>query len=114
MTEEIWQKLPGAGESIVIAKFPEFNAGQVDTAAEEEMDMLIQVVSAIRNMRSEIGIAPSGRPHVDILAHDDRAAAGFISDAAKLLCSLAGLKDLARAPRVCQAQNCSHCRGRAG
>ena len=113
VTEEIWQKLPGAGESIVTTQFPEFNAGQIDTAAEDEMDMLIQVVSAIRNMRSEIGIPPSGRPHVDILAHDDRAAAG-ISDAANLLCSLAGLKDLSPAPRVCQAQNSSNCRGRAG
>jgi valyl-tRNA synthetase len=93
VTEEIWQKLPGAAESIVITRFPEFNDGQIDTAAEAEMDMLIEVVSAIRNMRSETGIAPSGRPHVDILAHDERAAAG-ISDAANLLCSLAGLKDL--------------------
>ncbi len=94
VTEEIWQKLPGAGESIVTTQFPEFNAGHTDAAAEGEIDMLIQVVSAIRNMRSEIGVPPRGRPHVDILAHDDRAAAG-ISDVAKLLCSLAGLKDVA-------------------
>lgn len=93
VTEEIWQKLPGAGESIVIAAFPEFHEGEVDAAAEDEMDMMIQLVSAIRNMRSELGIPPSGRPRADILAHEDRAAAG-ISEAANLLCSLAGLKEL--------------------
>ena len=45
-------------------------------------------------MRSEIGSAPSGRPHVDIPAHDGRAAAG-IREVSNLLCSLAGLKDVA-------------------
>ena len=94
VTEEIWQKLPGAGESIVITKFPEFNAGEVDAAAEDEIDMLIQVVSAVRNMRSEIGMPPKGRPHVDILAHDEESAQR-ITDLSALLCSLAGLKDVA-------------------
>ena len=94
VTEEIWQKLPGAGESIVTTKFPEFNAGEVDAAAEDEIDMLIQIVSAVRNMRSEIGMPPKGRPHVDILAHDEESAQR-ITDLSALLCSLAGLKDVA-------------------
>ncbi|MCX5901524.1 MAG: valine--tRNA ligase [Proteobacteria bacterium] len=94
VTEEIWQKLPGAGESIVTTKFPEFNAGELDTAVEDEIDMMIQVVSAIRNMRSEIGVPPKGRPHVDILAHDEESAQR-ITELSALLCSLAGLKDVA-------------------
>ena len=94
VTEEIWQKLPGAGESIVTARFPGFNAGEVDTAAEAEIDMLIQVVSAIRNMRSETGVPPKGRPHVDILAHDEEADQRM-TEVSALLCSLAGLKDVA-------------------
>jgi valyl-tRNA synthetase len=91
VTEEIWRKLPGAGESIVIAKFPESDPACADAAAVEEMDMLIQVVSAIRNLRSEIGVAPAARIEIDILAHDAKSAR-FISDLTVLLCSLAGLK----------------------
>lgn len=94
VTEEIWQKLPGAGESIVTTKFPEFHADELDTTVEDEMDMMIQVVSAIRNMRSEIGVPPKGRPHVDILAHDEESAQR-ITELSALLCSLAGLKDVA-------------------
>jgi len=94
VTEEIWRKLPGAGESIVITKFPEADPACVDATAEEEMDMLIQVVSAIRNIRSEIGVAPAAKIEIDILAHDDKSER-FISDLTVLLCSLAGLKSAA-------------------
>ena len=91
LTEEIWQKLPGAGESIVITKFPDADPARFDAAAEEEMDMLIQVVSAIRNIRSEMGVTPVAKLQADILAHDEKSAR-FVSDLSALLCSLAGLK----------------------
>jgi valyl-tRNA synthetase len=91
VTEEIWRKLPDSGESIVLAKFPQSDPACADAAAVEEMDMLIQVVSAIRNIRSEIGVAPAARIDIDILAHDDKSAR-FVSDLTVLLCSLAGLK----------------------
>ena len=93
VTEEIWQKLPGAGESIVIARFPEADAARFDTAAESEMNLLIQVVSAIRNIRSEMGIAPAAKLQADILAQDDESAR-FVSKLSALVCSLAGLKSV--------------------
>jgi len=57
ITEEIWQKLPGAGESIVIAPWPEVNAAMLDDAAEFEMSLIQSVTSSIRSIKSVLGIA---------------------------------------------------------
>ena len=63
VTEEIWHQLPGTQGSIMKAVFP---AGQKDSAeirrdneAESEMDLLIELISAVRNIRGEMSISPS-------------------------------------------------------
>ncbi|MGD2097418.1 MAG: valine--tRNA ligase [Desulfobacterales bacterium] len=63
ITEEIWQTLPGTQGSIMKAVFP---ADQKDDAAvgaadraEADMDLLIKLISAIRNIRGEMNISPS-------------------------------------------------------
>jgi valyl-tRNA synthetase len=64
ITEEIWQKLPGAGESIVRARWPKTSKATIDEAAEEEMAILQQAVSGIRNIRSEMNVPPSRKASV--------------------------------------------------
>jgi valyl-tRNA synthetase len=63
ITEEIWYHLPGTQGSIMKAVFP---ADQKDSAAvkaedqaEADMDLLIKLISAIRNIRGEMNISPS-------------------------------------------------------
>jgi valyl-tRNA synthetase len=63
ITEEIWHTLPGTQGSIMKAVFP---ADQKDDAAvaaehqaEADMDLLIKLISAIRNIRGEMNISPS-------------------------------------------------------
>jgi valyl-tRNA synthetase len=58
ITEEIWQRLPGAGESIMIAAYPRVARGQVDATAERDMGAVMAAVMAIRNIRGEMRIAP--------------------------------------------------------
>jgi len=58
ITEEIWQRLPHAGESIMIAPYPKASRKLTDTAAEREMGVVMGVVSAIRNIRGEMRVAP--------------------------------------------------------
>ena len=75
ITEEIWQnllhRLPKEGgssmpsaqalpDSIMIAPYPESEAGRLDHQAEEEMRTLILMVRAIRNTRAQLRI-PSGQ-----------------------------------------------------
>ena len=58
ITEEIWQRLPGTGESITIASYPRVGRGQVDAAAERDMGAVMGTVTAVRNIRGEMRIAP--------------------------------------------------------
>jgi len=63
VTEEIWHKLPGTRGSIMKAKFPDDrNEGaeiRFDEDAESKMTLLIELISAIRNIRGEMNISPS-------------------------------------------------------
>ncbi len=59
ITEEIWQRLPHAGASIMLAPFPKARRKDHDPAAERDMAVLMAVISAIRNIRGEMRIPPS-------------------------------------------------------
>jgi len=58
ITEEIWQQLPHRGESIMIAPYPRGRAALIDAGAEREMGLVIELVTALRNIRGEMRIAP--------------------------------------------------------
>ncbi|HZZ93139.1 MAG TPA: valine--tRNA ligase [Usitatibacter sp.] len=65
ITEELWHKvapLAGkAGDSIMVAPFPEADASRIDEAAEREVAMLMEVVNAARTLRSTMGLAPGAK-----------------------------------------------------
>jgi valyl-tRNA synthetase len=66
ISEEIWQRLPHEGESIMVAPFPKAGARWRDAEAEARMRPVIDVVSAIRTIRSESRISPSVELRVDV------------------------------------------------
>ncbi|MBI4013365.1 MAG: class I tRNA ligase family protein, partial [Candidatus Rokubacteria bacterium] len=71
ITEEIWQRLPkgsGAAASIMVARFPRRRGG--DAAAEADFGPIIDVVTKIRNVRSEMQIPPA-RPLTAIVKPAD-------------------------------------------
>ena len=57
VTEEIWQTMPHEGESIVTASYPK--AIPHDVSAEEQMEVIMETVMAIRTIRGELNISPS-------------------------------------------------------
>ncbi len=59
LTEEIWQALPSQGESIMIAKWPKASEKLLFEKVENEMDLIIEMVRAIRNIRSEANVSPA-------------------------------------------------------
>ncbi len=63
VTEEVWHKLPGTRGSIMKAVFPADRKDSADirreNKAESEMDLLIELISAVRNIRGEMNISPS-------------------------------------------------------
>ena len=58
ITEEIWQRLPHAGDSIMVAPYPKAGRTQRDEDAERAMGAVMAVVTAVRNIRGEMRIAP--------------------------------------------------------
>jgi valyl-tRNA synthetase len=62
VTEEIWQQLPQRkeNESIMVAEFPRPDE-RYDESAADEMELIIDVVSALRNIRGEMNLPPGER-----------------------------------------------------
>jgi valyl-tRNA synthetase len=71
ITEELWQRLPGdkqlhpayqgAEPTIMLAAYPEGREELIDEAAESEMEEIIDLISRVRNIRSEMNIKPADR-----------------------------------------------------
>jgi valyl-tRNA synthetase len=66
VTEEVWQRLPGSEGSIMVAKFPEVSEFIHDQQAVKEMDLIMGVITGVRNIRGEMNIPPSKKVNVFI------------------------------------------------
>jgi valyl-tRNA synthetase len=91
ITEEVWQRLPKgrrAAASIMIARYPRAGRRAIDAAAEAEMAVLMAVVTAVRNVRSEMQIPPS-RALVVILRPADQRQAAILEAGRTALAALA-------------------------
>jgi valyl-tRNA synthetase len=60
LTEEVWQQLPGEkeAESIMVAHFPYPDGQFDDDQVAVEMGLVIEITTAIRNIRGEMNIPP--------------------------------------------------------
>lgn len=89
ITEEIWQKLPHKGETIVLADYPDYREDFADQEAAADMGMMIDLIKAIRNLRAEMKV-PLGQKAKVILAAQSReqqiitAAAGYLDKMAAI------------------------------
>src|SRR5436309_639527 len=59
ITEEIWQRLPHKGESIMLAPYPRPSKKDRKPDAELQMSAVMDLVTAVRNIRGEMRIAPA-------------------------------------------------------
>jgi valyl-tRNA synthetase len=57
ITEALWQQLPHAGESIMVAPWPA--AGPRDEDAEAQVGAMMELVRGMRNARTEAGVEPA-------------------------------------------------------
>jgi len=93
ITEELWQRLPGAHEpllhqaytgadpTIMLAAYPELRAELIDEKAEAEMQALIDLISRVRNIRSEMNIKPGEPVPVMIGAPEEKLRSVFSANA---------------------------------
>jgi len=75
VTEEIWHKLPGTQGSIMKTVFPSDVRDDVsrlrDLEAESKMELIIGIITGIRNVRGEMNIAPSLSLAVSVQAQEE-------------------------------------------
>jgi valyl-tRNA synthetase len=126
VTEELWQRLrpfmsEAPSDALIVAPYPQSDASWQDEEAEQQVDNTIEIVRAIRNIRSEKNVEPArkievhvvtaeaklvARAHIEALArvelHVIQNAAGAPSDGvatavlphAQVIVPLAGLLDV--------------------
>src|SRR5690606_13989061 len=72
ITEEIWQRIaPLAGqqgESIMLQPYPVADSSRIDAEAEADVQWIKDVITAVRNIRGEMRIAPG--KELDIFLHN--------------------------------------------
>jgi valyl-tRNA synthetase len=73
MTEEIWQKLPGAQGSIMVAPYPQPDPKFDHPGAEAELNLVMATITAIRNIRGEMNVPPGTQ--VEVFLHSPEAGA---------------------------------------
>jgi valyl-tRNA synthetase len=73
VTEELWQVLNKSDEkSVMVTNFPVVNKDWENPVAEKEMELLMDVITSIRNIRGEMRIPPSSKLNVLISASDEQ------------------------------------------
>ncbi|HYY58840.1 MAG TPA: class I tRNA ligase family protein, partial [Pyrinomonadaceae bacterium] len=92
ITEELWQRLPGAGPgllheaysgagpTVMLTSYPEGREELIDERAEWEMQAIIELVSRVRNIRSELNVKPSQAIEIMLVYTDERLNDLFFSD----------------------------------
>jgi valyl-tRNA synthetase len=116
ITEELWQRLPGADErllhkayagaapTIMLSAYPESVPALIDEQAEWEMQAIIDLISRVRNIRSEMNIKAGERVPVLVGSPDEKLRSVF-SDASDQISRLVraselSVKDRLDAPRA--------------
>jgi valyl-tRNA synthetase len=100
ITEELWQKLPHKGETITLAEFVSHNPAKIDERAEREMNLVIEIVTKLRSIRSEFDIPPSSPLRAQIApANDDaRNVIDLMGDHIKRLARIAQIDIVEKLP----------------
>ena len=94
VTEALWQDMPHEGKSIMIADYPVVHDEFADEKSEEQMKRLIELITAVRNIRNEAN-APMSKPVDLLIKTDDQAAADMLlanADYIKRFCHPADLQ----------------------
>jgi valyl-tRNA synthetase len=81
ISEEIWQHLPHVGETITMAEWPVYDTALEAPDAVKEMELLMEMIRAVRNIRAEVNvpmskkiemlIKPSGEAEAAILSRNE-------------------------------------------
>jgi len=93
VTEEIWQRLPHEGQSIMIQSWPHTQEQMIDKKLEEQAQSIFDVIKEIRNLRSGIELKPDQKVVISLYPHKKHKRR-LIENNADLIANLAKLEAL--------------------
>ncbi|HHX50948.1 MAG TPA: valine--tRNA ligase, partial [Clostridia bacterium] len=71
ITEEIWQKLPHEGPTLMIHNWPETEKELSAPEEEERMYLLMEIIRTIRNLRAEMNVPPGKKAEVLLVVTEE-------------------------------------------
>ncbi|MBP1046448.1 valine--tRNA ligase [Enterococcus sp. BWM-S5] len=77
VTEEIWEKIPHEGVSLVVADYPVVHPEYSDEEAAQGMEVLKEVIRSVRNIRAEVN-TPLSKPITLLIKTTDAAIDRFL------------------------------------
>jgi valyl-tRNA synthetase len=110
VTEEIWQKLPGTQDSVMQAGFPTRALNPADNkindTAIQHMALVIDIITAVRNVRGEMNIPPSTT--LDVSLHTpDMDVRQICEEQSDIILNLAKLKSIEIQDRPLRPKFCA-------
>ncbi len=99
LTEELWSRIPHAGDLLAVAPLPVPDPSLDDPVAEADMAIVMEIVGRVRNIRAELNIDPGRRLPLLYDTREERPARTLAATAA-ILTSLARLDRLEAGGRL--------------
>ena len=90
VTEYLYRNLPGAAETIMREPWPKADRKYAYREAAKQMEGVMEIVSAIRNVRAEVGVAPSKKVHLMVVT----AEAKTVDKCRRYVEKLAGVESI--------------------
>jgi valyl-tRNA synthetase len=94
LTEELWQRLTpdkdGRSVSVALARYPQYDPAAADPTAEGEMQLLQDIVTAVRNLRA--GMKADPRQQLDGFLYSQTAALELARNHSDVIQKLANVK----------------------
>jgi valyl-tRNA synthetase len=75
ISEEIWQHLPHDGETIALAAWPTYEPAWEAPDAVKEMELLMEIIRSVRNIRAEMNVPMSRKIELIIKPDNEETAA---------------------------------------
>ena len=93
ITEELWQHIKLEGETIMLADFPKAEQNLISSEVDNAMSYIQEVITALRNIRAEAGVAPSKEVSA-LIKTASESELSILSDNKAFLMKLAKLSSL--------------------
>jgi len=93
ITEEIWQHLPHEGETIMLTQWPTAKEELISPEIEQQMDIVMEIIRSIRNMRSEMNV-PLGKKADAIIVANKEEFMPLLEQTASYITLLGTLENL--------------------